>query len=82
MTNRTALITCIDRYMGTAIKKKFESLGINVVAGKSPMTTETEVNDLISSAGPIDILIANLAEPPMTGPVQNIDNDDWQRLFD
>jgi 2-keto-3-deoxy-L-fuconate dehydrogenase len=27
-------------------------------------------------------LVANLAEPPMSGPVQNIQNDDWQKLFD
>ena len=25
---RTALITCVDRYMGMAIQKKFKSLGI------------------------------------------------------
>lgn len=79
---RTALITCVDRYMGNAIQKKFESLGINVVTGNSPMTTEIEVNELVSNAGHIDILIANLAEPPMTGPVQNIQNDDWNKLFD
>ena len=79
---RTALITCVDRYMGNAIQEKFESLGINVVTGNSPMTTEIEVNELVSNAGHIDILIANLAEPPMTGPVQNIQNDDWNKLFD
>lgn len=79
---RTALITCVDRYMGIAIREKFESLGIDVVTGNSPMTTEVEVNELVSHAGHIDILIANLAEPPMTTPVQNIDNDDWNKLFD
>lgn len=79
---RTALITCVDRYMGIAIQKKFESLGIIVVTGDSPMTTEAEVVDLVDKTGHIDILIANLAEPPMTAPVQNIDNYDWNKLFD
>ncbi|HIL62412.1 MAG TPA: SDR family oxidoreductase [Porticoccaceae bacterium] len=46
------------------------------------MTTEAEVVDLIAKTDHIDILIANLAEPPMTGPVQNIDNEDWNKLFD
>lgn len=82
MNNRTALITCVDKYMGEAIKQKFESLDIRVIAGTSPMTTEAEVNELVSSAGEIDILIANLAEPPMTGAVQKIENNDWNRLFD
>lgn len=80
--NRRALVTCVERYMGGAIKEKFEGLGIEVVSGSSPMTTEAEVSELISNAGPIDILVANLAEPPMTGPVQNIDNDNWNKLFD
>jgi len=82
MSNRIALVTCVDRYMGHAIKDKFESLGITVVSGPSSMTTEAEVSELVNNAGPIDILVANLAEPPMTGPVQTIDNADWNKLFD
>jgi 2-keto-3-deoxy-L-fuconate dehydrogenase len=82
MHKRTALITCIDRYMGPAIKQKFESLGINVVTGEGPMNSEAEVVELVRAAGPIDILVANLAQPAMTGPVQNIQNDDWNKLFE
>lgn len=82
MSERTALITCVERYMGLAIKEKFESIGIRVIEGAYPMTSEAEVQELVSNAGQIDILVANLAEPPMTGPVQNIQNDDWNRLFD
>ena len=82
MTNRTALITCVERYMGKAIKHRFESLGITVVTGSYPMSSQSECEALIAGAGPIDILVANLAEPPMTGPVQNIENGDWNRLFD
>ena len=61
MANRNALITNIDLYMGAAIKKKFESLGINVITGTSPLKTEARVNELISSCEEIDILVANLA---------------------
>ncbi|MDA0687663.1 MAG: SDR family oxidoreductase [Proteobacteria bacterium] len=82
MTQRTALITCADRYMGPAIRKKFEALGFKVITGDYPMTSQQGCEALVSSAGDIDVLVANLAEPPMTGPVQNIDNNDWNRLFD
>tara|TARA_B110000967_G_C18880757_1_gene560936 strand:- start:1623 stop:2246 length:624 start_codon:yes stop_codon:yes gene_type:complete len=68
--------------MGNAIKEKFEELGINVIAGPSLMHSEQEVSELIANAGDIDILVANLAEPPMTGPVQDIDNENWNLLFD
>lgn len=82
MSERTALITCVERYMGTAIKEKFEAEGITVISGEYPMTSQAQCEALVKSAGQIDILIANLAEPPMTGPVQNIDNSDWNKLFD
>jgi len=68
--------------MGKVIRKKFEELGINVVAGPAFMHSEQAVNELVANAGNIDILVANLAEPPMTGPVQNIDNENWNLLFD
>lgn len=82
MSTRTALISCCDRYMGDAIKQKFEELEIRVIAGPAQMKSEAQVNELVANAGEIDILVANLAEPPMTGPVQNIDNADWNLLFD
>lgn len=82
MSERTALITCVERYMGTAIKEKFEAEGITVISGEYPMTSQAQCEALVKSAGQIDILVANLAEPPMTGPVQNIDNSDWNKLFD
>ena len=82
MSTRTALVTCCDRYMGKAIREKFEELGIKVIAGPSLMHSEQDVNKLVANAGDIDILVANLAEPPMTGPVQDIDNENWNLLFD
>lgn len=82
MSRRTALVTCIDSYMGPAISEKFEEIGINVIAGPSDLHTEAQINKLVADAGHIDILVANLAEPPMTGPVQNIDSDNWNLLFD
>ncbi len=82
MSRRTALVTCIDSYMGPAISEKFEEIGIDVIAGPSDLHSEAQINKLVADAGHIDILVANLAEPPMTGPVQNIDSDNWNLLFD
>ncbi|MFK7864527.1 MAG: SDR family oxidoreductase [Pseudohongiellaceae bacterium] len=82
MEQRTALITCSNRYMGRAIEEKFSSMGINVIAGEYPMESQASVEELVAKAGEVDILVANLAEPPMTGPVQSIQNEEWQKLFD
>ena len=82
MTQKRALITAVDIYMGAAIANKFESLGMEVIRSNAPVKSESDVNEVISNAGQIDILVANLAKPPMTGPVQNIKNVDWDSLFD
>ena len=82
MNNRRALITCVDTYMGPIIREKFAADGIEVFSSSDHMHSQEECEALIERAGEIDILIANLAEPPMTGPVQKIENADWSRLFD
>ena len=81
MYQRTALITCVDRYMGRAIQAKFEAIGLNVIADDNLIKSNHACEELVASAGQIDILVANLAEPPMTGPVQKINNADWNTLF-
>ena len=78
---RKAVITCSDRYMGPAIKAKFENLGITVVASNEAMQSENDVDELITAVGDIDIVVANLAEPPQASPVQEIKTDEWNRLF-
>lgn len=82
MTQRTALVTCVQKYMGEAIRERFDADGFRVVTGDYPMTSQAECEALVASAGDIDVLVANLAEPPMTGPVQKIDNENWNLLFD
>jgi len=81
METRTALITCVDRYMGPAIKTKFEAMGIKVIGGNYPLESQAAIEKLVAESGKLDIVVANFAEPPMTGPVQAINNDDWQKLF-
>ncbi|MDP7402126.1 MAG: SDR family oxidoreductase [Pseudomonadota bacterium] len=82
MSNRRALITCVDTYMGPTIREKFEANGIEVSSSRDPMRSQEDCEALIERAGEIDILIANLAEPPMPGPVHKIENADWGQLFD
>lgn len=79
---RRALVTCADRYMGRAIASRFAELGIEVMTDTSRLTTKGDAEALVAGAGRVDILVANLAEPPKTGPVQSIADEDWRRLFE
>jgi 2-keto-3-deoxy-L-fuconate dehydrogenase len=68
--------------MGPAIADKFASLGIRVIRGASGLNSQTEIEKLVDESSPIDILVANLALPPHSTPVQDIRNDDWRALFE
>lgn len=78
---RRALITCVDCYMGRAISDRLVRSGIEVLESGATLTTRAEVEALIAEAETVDILVANLAEPPKTGPVQALADEDWQALF-
>lgn len=82
MSTRTALISAASSYMGPAIAERFSSLGIEVIAGDTGLNSQAEIETLVGNAGSIDILVANLALPPHSTPVQSIRNSDWQDLFD
>ncbi len=78
------LITCADQYMGQPLFEKFVEQGYEVASSSDILESEADVNkvlDYVLSRGPIDILLANLAEPPSMGPVQETEDADWRRLF-
>lgn len=84
MPSPRVLITCADQYMGPSIHKKFSTLGYEVIASTAVLSDEAAVQTLVDDTltdGALDVVIANLAEPPALSPVQDIANTDWQRLF-
>lgn len=82
MRKPRALISCADRYMGPAISDKYRSMNMEVVASTAPLISREQAESEVARAGDIDVLVANLAEPPRLNPAQDIDDGDWQRLFD
>lgn len=81
MSQRRALITCADDYMGPAIARKFSELGMHVVTDTSNPLDADAIEEMLTAVGYVDILVANLAAPPRLSPVQDIQDKDWERLF-
>lgn len=81
MATRRALITCAEDYMGPVIAAKYAELGLEVHADNTNPLDAVAIEKMMASAGRVDILVANLAEPPRLSPVQEIRDEDWQRLF-
>ncbi|MCG8416673.1 MAG: SDR family NAD(P)-dependent oxidoreductase [Proteobacteria bacterium] len=57
--------------------------GATVTTSTDDLTAPEAARQLIDrAAGPVDVLVANLAHPPMATPLTDILDEDWATLFD
>jgi NAD(P)-dependent dehydrogenase (short-subunit alcohol dehydrogenase family) len=83
LAGKRVLVTQAEDYMGPATIELFREEGADVIVDKSDLTQPDRCEELISSSGEIDVLIANLASPNFTGiPVTELAADDWHCTFD
>ncbi|MAD92640.1 MAG: SDR family oxidoreductase [Pseudomonadales bacterium] len=83
LAGKRVLVTQAEDYMGPATIELFREEGADVIADNSDLTQPDRCEELISSSGEIDVLIANLASPNFTGiPVTELAADDWHCTFD
>jgi NAD(P)-dependent dehydrogenase (short-subunit alcohol dehydrogenase family) len=82
LENKRVLVTQASAYMGPAIGELFRQEGAHVLADDRDLTKHGACEQLIAEAGPLDVLIANLAHPPKPAPVAEIADADWHALFD
>jgi 2-keto-3-deoxy-L-fuconate dehydrogenase len=82
LADRRILVTQTDRYMGPAIVELFREEGAEVLENRDALTAPGACEALIASAGPLDVLVANLAHPSSPASVGAIDDADWLALFD
>ena len=82
LENKRVLVTCANHYMGPAIEELFIAEGAQVLTSENLLQDQTSVDELLSQTGTVDVLIANLAEPPHLTLVEDILDEDWFLLFD
>ena len=82
LQGKRVLVTMADRYMGPAIVELFQDEGADVVADRRDLVPPDAAAAAVAEAGPLDVLVANLAEPPHPAGVAEIADEDWHRLFD
>lgn len=82
LAGRRVLVTQADRYMGPAIAELFAAQGAEVVTDRSEPRSAADGTAIAEAAGPVDVVIANLALPPAQATVDAIDDADWLLLFD
>lgn len=83
LDGRRVLVTSAGDYMGPATVAVFRAEGAEVLADSGDLTAEGACERLVAGAGPLDVLVANLAGPNLSGlPVTAIADDDFRGAFE
>lgn len=82
LSQKRILVTQAKDFMGPAICNELRACGAEVVADERVPTAPTDAQDMVERAGPIDALVINLALPAPSTPVSQIEENEWQRVFD
>ena len=83
LNGQRVLVTQSDDYMGPATIELFQKEGAEIIADSSDLTQQDRCEELISAAGRIDILIANLASPNYSGiKATDLEDAQWQNTFE
>ncbi|MXY55357.1 MAG: SDR family oxidoreductase [Gammaproteobacteria bacterium] len=82
LLGKRVLVTQASDYMGPATVELFEAEGASVIAANGPLENAEACRELVTRAGRVDVLIANLAAPNYSGTaVTELDDTAWHRPF-
>ena len=81
LTGRRILVTQATDFMGPTLCEVLAEHGADVVASRAPLSEPTAPASIVASAGPIDVLIANLALPAPSTPALEVLDTEWREVF-
>lgn len=79
---RRVLVTQSDDYMGPAIIARFRDEDAEVVAHPGRLDTKPRLDALVTACPEPEIVVANLAAGPSPHVVGEIEDAEWDELFD
>ena len=82
LLHKRVLVTQSTDYMGPAISELFKKEGASVTEVPGIVPFGSEFEDYTAELSDFDVIIANLAHDPCNARVADIQNTDWQDLFD
>ena len=82
LKNKRVLITQCGDYMGPAIAQLFAHEGALIDARPGSVPAGDAFAGYVSQNADIDILVANLAHAPCNSPTADIQDADWEGMFD
>ncbi len=76
------LVTQADVFMGPALCQALAAHGAEVLSDTRDLSAVDAPLRMVQQHGSIDVLLVNLAVPAPSTPVGNVDEEEWQHMFD
>lgn len=81
LDNKRVLVTQATEFMGPMLCEVFAEQGAEVVASTEELTAPDAAARIVAAAGPIDILVVNLAIRAPATPAVEVSEEEWRQLF-
>ena len=81
LTGKRVLITQAEDFMGPALCEVFAHQGAEVIANTEALAPADAAARVVREAGPIDVLVANLAFHAPITPAADVGEDEWRAAF-
>ena len=81
LKQKRILVTHADAFMGPVLCELFAEQGATVIASTDRLDTARAITHEVAAAGAIDALVANLAIPAPSTPVESVEDEEWDKVF-
>lgn len=81
LTGKRILVTQSTEFMGPVLCDVFAEQGAEVVASAEDLAEPQAAARVVQGAGPIDVLVANLAFMAPTTAAADVSDTEWRRVF-
>lgn len=81
LRGKRILVTQADDFMGPVICEVLAEHGAEVLASDVAPSGAAVVEGVVSAAGKVDVLVANLALPAPGTPAAEVTDEEWQQVF-
>jgi 2-keto-3-deoxy-L-fuconate dehydrogenase len=81
LLGKRVLVTKATEFMGPAFCEVFAEQGAQVVSSSAELRDAGAAEAVVASAGPIDILVANLSIVAPSTPATDVGEDEWRTVF-
>ncbi len=82
LSGKRVLVTQAREFMGPVFCRVFAELGADVIASDRALDAVDAAASIVTEAGHVDALVANLAVPAPSTPALEVDEQEWRALFD